>query len=134
MRYIIKSYIQEFKFVPVKVPTYPTIPQHIQLLFRSQKGIGDFLFELTYQNNVKHTCISTWLKQLNLALNHQTWKTIFHIAHKTINDNYYKWFQLRLIHRILGVNNYLFKISKFHNLQNLYPTPRDIVTSVYKMH
>ena len=46
-----------------------------------------------------------------MALNHQTWKTIFHIAHKTINDNYYKWFQLRLIHRILGVNKYLFKTS-----------------------
>ena len=111
VRYIIKSYIEKFKFVPIKVPMYPTIPQHIQLLFRSRKGNRDFLFELQHQNNVEPTCISSWHKQLNLALNHQTWKTIFHIAHKTINDSYYKWFQLRLIHRILGVNNYLFKTS-----------------------
>ena len=110
VRYIIEKYIQKFKFDPVHVPMYPTIPQHIQILFRSRKGNGDFLFELS-QKNLKPTCISAWHGHLNLVLNYQTWKTVFHIAHKTINDNYYKWFQLRLINRILGVNNYLFKLS-----------------------
>ena len=110
VRLLINNYVKWFNYKPIKTPVYLTIPPHIQLLFKSRKRNRDYLIPLQSQSE-KPTCILKWHEKLKNILNKQTWRTIVHIAHITINDNYYKWFQLRLIHGILGVNNYLHKMS-----------------------
>ena len=39
------------------------------------------------------------------------WKRIFQICHWSIRDNTYKWFQLRILYRILGTRSYLSKVN-----------------------
>ena len=39
------------------------------------------------------------------------WKDIYNISFNTIQDNFYKWFQYRLIHRILGTRTLLSTIN-----------------------
>ena len=39
------------------------------------------------------------------------WKRIFQICHMSIEDNSYKWFQLRILYRILGTRSYLLKVQ-----------------------
>ena len=39
------------------------------------------------------------------------WKHIFQICHWSLRDNTYKWFQLRILYRILGTRSYLSKVN-----------------------
>ena len=48
-------------------------------------------------------CIEKWNHELEQHINLTAWKDILNIAHKTINDNEFRWFQLQILHRILGM-------------------------------
>ena len=39
------------------------------------------------------------------------WKIIFRVCFRSIPDNNYIWFQYRIIYRILGTNEYLYKLK-----------------------
>ena len=114
VRHYVNKYIQQCNKQPDQTATYPTIPHHIQLLFKSKKGNKDFLSVLNKPDN-NPSCITKWHSKLDTNMNKYAWQSIFDISNKTINDNYFKWFQLRLIHRILGVNNLLYKIKVSDN-------------------
>ena len=43
------------------------------------------------------------------------WIQVYKNCFKTIHDNEIKWFQYRILHRILGTNEYLFKLKYTNN-------------------
>ena len=51
-----------------------------------------------------------WSENLNLHLEPITWKQIFLICVKTVNDYELIWFQYRILHRILGTQKLLHQI------------------------
>jgi hypothetical protein len=54
--------------------------------------------------NVPPTCVQKW----NLAYDNLDWKTIFQLCYTTTSDIQLRWFQIRLLHRILPTEKYLF--------------------------
>ena len=52
-----------------------------------------------------------WNKQLEIDIDNQAWKTIFTHCFNTVNDNNLKWFQLKLIYRVLGTKSYTMKLN-----------------------
>ena len=59
---------------------------------------------------VKHSSVNKW----NLIYPNLNWSKIYFICHKTTIDTKLRWFQLRLLYRILPTNRYL-KIRKINN-------------------
>ena len=66
---------------------------------------------------VKIDCKEKWNAILNIEINENTWKDIFTVAFRTIQDNHYKWFQYWTIQRILGTHALLYKQTISDNSQ-----------------
>ena len=53
--------------------------------------------------------LGNWENDLNFEI--QSQKTIFQACFRSLNDNYFKWFQYRIIHTILGTNKLLSQVN-----------------------
>ena len=96
---------------------YPSLPFHLTLLFKSRRGNTDFLKAQINNKQVTPTAVSKWHEKLNLVLNLKTWEAIFYLNYNTIQDNYYIYFNYRILHRILGTN-YLMHKMKISQTEN----------------
>ena len=65
--------------------------------------INKSFHEMTFQRK--------WSHDIDIQSNAKSWQQIFRICFKTIEDPFYKWFQYRVIHRILGTQDSLFKMG-----------------------
>ena len=63
------------------------------------KGCRQF-YDIFIQNDERPNCCGKWDQKLNQAIN---WGICFHNVHK-INEVNMKWFQMRIMHRIIGTN------------------------------
>ena len=89
----------------------PNIPNHIKILYRSDKGARDFYKYVNKYKKNNHSMKLKWNVDLYLNIDESTWCDIFKVCFNTTNDNSLVWFQLRIIYRILGTNHYLNKIA-----------------------
>ena len=68
-----------------------------------------------------------WEKEFNLEVNSNWWKTKNSIIFKATNDIQIRWFQYRIMRRILATNTFLCKIgitdSELCTFCNVYPEP-----------
>lgn len=61
----------------------------------------------------KPSCVSKW----NTLFENLEWKTIFSMIFQTTVDTQFRWFQMRILHRIIATNKYLY-------MCNIIPNPR----------
>ena len=92
----------------------PQLPHHIKILFKNSKGCKDFR-DVINKSNLSMKFKNKWQTKLNITINEISWKQCFKILHFSINDNYYKYFQYKIVHRILGTNSLLYKIGISEN-------------------
>ena len=88
----------------------PTIPKTLAFLIvnkNGNKGIYDKINKNYYDMAFK----LKWEKILNIEISRASWKHIFSLCFKTIQDPFYKWFQYRILHRILGTQETLNKMG-----------------------
>ena len=52
-----------------------------------------------------------WHQDIGIILDTNAWQQKFRICFKTIHDPYYKWFQYRILHRILATQKSLYKMQ-----------------------
>ena len=62
-------------------------------------------------NEATRKCEVHWDGKFNLALNAKIWHIIYRMCFKTIYDNSVIWFQYKILFRILGTKDYLFKMK-----------------------
>ena len=74
-----------------------TIP--LKIIYTQQRG-ALLYYEVLTQDTNKPNCCEKWEAKLNKDIN---WSTTFKKIQKT-QETKLKWFQIRLVHRILGTN------------------------------
>ena len=75
---------------------------------------------------------SFWETSLKININRLMWTQIYKNCFKTIQDNELKWFQYRILHRILGTNDYLFRIRyKNNNLCSFCNKDRETIVHLF---
>ena len=90
----------------------PFQPLLVNLLSNNKKGSRVFYDILSEKNDrVPPNFIAKWSRLLGTTFSDLEWKRIFNICNRTIIDNEIKWFQYKIIHKILGTNSLLFKIA-----------------------
>ena len=89
----------------------PYVPFHIKILCANPKGSKGFYRSLTSISENDHSMKTKWNKQLEINIDNHAWKTIFSHCFNIISDNNLKWFQLKLIYRILGTKSYTMKLN-----------------------
>ena len=109
----VKGFIKMYKIGNYEKTFGPFMPNSLWLLnFKGPKGFYKLSLN-THQNN--HSSKAKWEKNLNITINDKMWKQIFKVYHKSLQNNEYIWFQLRIIYRILGTRSYLAKIHKIED-------------------
>ena len=86
-------------------------PIYIRILRKNTKGSKDF-YDLFIKNiYIRPKSELKWEAELQLTNDQLHWEIINLAVHTNTNDCKYKWFQYRIIHRILGTNVILQKIG-----------------------
>ena len=104
----IKKYISDFLTAKKYDETYicmkPSVPFHIRSIIGSVKETKIFYNTFTQKNEKMVKIVQKW--NLDLAKNWDSglWKIVYKICFFTIDENVLKWFQYKVIRRILGTN------------------------------
>ena len=86
----------------------PFMPTPIKNILMDQKGCQT-IYKILINSDVTPTAQRKWQTKLNLHSDFK-WSTVYLLSHKTTQDTHLKWLQMRILHRILATNTYLFKI------------------------
>ena len=99
-----------------RVHTKPICPTQIQILLRSKKGSKDF-YDALHKRSIRNQSLyySFWEQALKINITSKDWKNIYQNCFKTVEDKDLKWFQYRILNRILGTNEYLVKLKYKEN-------------------
>ena len=87
----------------------PIMPIAIKILFYDKKGCQR-IYKVFCKNNDKPTAQRKWNIDLLLPETHEWYKTYI-LPYKITRDTNIRWFQYRLIQRILSTNTFLYKIG-----------------------
>ena len=104
----VTAYLSKLK-ITSKVHQKFNIPNHIRLLLKSKNGSNDF-----YRTMMDNSCSDAkqslfWEQTLPVKLSDKTWKIIFNVCFNTVKNNDLIWMQYRIIYRIIGTKDYLYK-------------------------
>ena len=75
----------------------PFIPNHIQIIFKSPKGVSDFYRHLISREGNNHSSKQRWSDDLNTFINEGQWNYIFRTCFKTFQNNGLIWFQMKVL-------------------------------------
>ena len=109
LRAIRQFRISRYNGIPVldrKLET-PTIPNLVRIITKDSKGCR-FIYEHLIKNNQIPTSRRKWENNYGFGGNYE-WKKVFDIPYKTTLSTRTRWFQFRLLHRILATNIFLQK-------------------------
>ena len=91
---------------------FPFIPFNFRFLLQDKKGSSRLCNCLCSAKKVLYNFIAKWETKLNVSFTNSKWMILCNIPFSSTNDTRLRWFQYRLVHRILGVNSFLAKIGK----------------------
>ena len=98
IKLLVQNCIRRFKTGDLFNSTKPARPFHLQILFKSKKGCGNF-YKTLLKDIVKGPIeVNKWDALVSENKN-DFWRTIYRICFKSVPDNKYIWFQNRIIHK-----------------------------------
>ena len=110
-------YLTKLK-ITSKVHQKPNIPNHIRLLLKSKNGSKHF-YRTIMNNSCSDAKQGLFLEQtLLVKLSDKTWKIIFNACFNTVKNNDLICMQYRIIYRIIGTKDYLYKLKLSNDCAN----------------
>ena len=94
------------------------VPFNIHVLLSDKKGSRRLYNFFVSTKTVTRKVVDKWERQLELHFDLDVWSHVFSVPFTCTVDSKLKWFQFRLIHRVLGTNSFLCKIHKLDS--NVY--------------
>ena len=89
----------------------PLVPYNFEFVLRDKKGSRRLYESLVLSREVKQNYLRKWELELNKTYSNKQWSIFFLLPLKCTIDVKLRWFQFRIIHKILGVNSFLAKIG-----------------------
>ena len=107
----VKAYCKKIK-AESQSHSKPVFPFQIRILTKFKSGSKDFYTWLkSHEDNISLR-YSYWEQSLNIEISKSVWNQIFKNCFKTVKDNDLIWLQYRILNRIVGTKDYLFKINR----------------------
>ena len=109
MRSLLKKFIEQNSFSNNFEFHRPYIPLNIRLLVGPQAGSKNIYKVFQQSCGIVPNNELKWNQSLDC--NVIPWRPLYKSCFYSILDNHYAWFQYRILHRILGVQDLLFKVK-----------------------
>ena len=110
VKILVQSFLKRYRTDSPLLFSQPCLPHHLSILYTRIQGAKVF-YSVLNQPKSDMAFKAKWQYDLNINIDEKTWQQIFNTVFKLISDNNLIWFQYRLIHRILGTQNLLFKMG-----------------------
>ena len=106
----VRDYINVFNFHDIlELGDFPVQPLPITYILKDKKGCRN-ICKLYLDNKMPTITFEKWGTELNLGPNF-CWKRILTLPFALVKDTNLRWFQFRILHRILGTNSLLCKMG-----------------------
>ena len=91
----------------------PFIPHHLKILCKPNSNSQLFyrILNINQNLNIQISAKQRWERDLSVTINEQAWNSIFRLTNNFVHDNHLKWFQYRILHRILGIKKLLHEMQ-----------------------
>lgn len=89
----------------------PYYPEFLRIIRKNKQGSRDFYDIFIDEKWNKPKSELKWEKELDMNVNNIWWKRQNLLFFKITNDVQLRWFQYRIVHRIIATNTYLCKIG-----------------------
>ena len=99
-----------YPFNETKTVNRPYIPSILSSLLKNEKG-SQPMHNILKSNSCIPSCKPKWEHKFNVKIDNKVWNKIFSLIFNITKDTNLQWFQYRIIHRILGTNELLYKIN-----------------------
>ena len=109
IKILAKTFVSKYKKSDSFLFPQPSLPLHLNILKRSEKGCKDFYLALMNKEQCTPNCVVKWHSLIQNP--DDDWRKVFAACFKSIQENKYSWFQYRIIFSILGTKEYLFKVK-----------------------
>ena len=117
--YTVKKIVQKFvtktELNLAKYFRRPYIPFHINALIGHYTGSKSIYLRLQESCIPKIKSIAKWESILHTEPSYSFWRVIYKNCFYSVDDNNYIWFQYRVLQRIIGVQEWLFKTKVSDN-------------------
>ena len=87
-------------------------PFNFEVMLCDKKGSRRFYNIFISSKEVVRKYLDKWENKMQINFNLCKWSLVFKVPFTCTVDTKLRWFQFRLIHRILGTNSFLFKMNK----------------------
>ena len=94
---------------------FPSLTSYLKLLLRDNKGCQN-IYKVLIRNNEIPVSRQKWIN-LFPEFGEDKWKFIYALPYILTQDTNLRWFQYKLIHRILANNYFLHKIGIAESIQ-----------------
>lgn len=94
----------------IVIPPRPTLPPTLKDITINKKG-SKAMYNILNNNTSMPTSQAKWLEKPSVTFNKEEWKQIYSLPFNITKDSKLQWFQIRILHRILGTNDLLYKIK-----------------------
>ena len=106
----VQKFVGKFSFGKSFIYSRPSCPFHLQILYKSRKGVKDFYETFLNHSKCSPTAQIKWQSLVDKDSSN-FWSIIYKICFKSINNNNYIWFQYKTINNILGTRYHLYKVK-----------------------
>ena len=112
----IKNYIKNFTANNnhLQNQSRPFVPSNISNIIRYERDVKS-MYTTLFTENKAVTKIPKWDIEFNQNINDNFWKNSYEACFKTLKENYLIWFQFKILTRILGTQDLLFKMNISNN-------------------
>ena len=109
---MVQRYINDYKHLTIQSNCLerPFLPLHISLFFQCDQGCRN-IYNTVKTKEVDCRYRAKWNNDLDIHIDNKTWRRVFYLIFNVEQDNNLIWFQYKLIHRTLGTNSQLYKMS-----------------------
>ena len=109
LREAVNKFLQKYDCEQFQDVIYPVISDSCKLLIRSNKGSKDFYNLMIKKHQVEPISHRKWESIYDIGS--QEWEKIHELPFKTCIDTKLRWFQYRIVNRILATKSFLYKIN-----------------------
>ena len=104
---------------------------NVKILYENKKSASVFNRLIKKKDKNEHSMKDKWQVDLNIRVDDTAWKNIFNSCYKSLCNNTLVWFQIKVLYRVIGTRNYLYKLHLVDSSKCVYCGENETIVHMF---
>ena len=127
----VKEFLKKYRFGQSNRVERPFVPFYVKILYENKKGASVFNRLIKKKDKNEHSMKDKWQVDLNIRVDDTAWKNIFNSCYKSLCNNTLVWFQIKVLYRVIGTRNYLYKLHLVDSSKCVYCGENETIVHMF---